>query len=79
MQAIKLSKKYPEFKQDEIFDLINQFKYVPRCLSTFVVILPFQSFFFRVDRPHLVQCKCPITCYIGGEGVTKILLSAEVR
>lgn len=26
MQAIKLSKKYPEFKQDEIFDLINKFK-----------------------------------------------------
>jgi hypothetical protein len=29
MQAIKLSKKYPEFKQDEIFDLINKFKWVP--------------------------------------------------
>jgi len=28
MQAIKLSKKYPEFKQDEIFDLINKFKWV---------------------------------------------------
>jgi len=26
MQAIKLSKKYPEFKQEEIFDLINKFK-----------------------------------------------------
>jgi len=28
MQAIKLSKKYPEFKQEEIFDLINKFQYV---------------------------------------------------
>ena len=28
MQALKLSKKYPEFKQDEIFDLINKFQYV---------------------------------------------------
>lgn len=28
MQAIRLSKKYPEFKQDEIFDLINKFKCV---------------------------------------------------
>jgi hypothetical protein len=28
MQALKLSKKYPEFKQDEIFDLVNKFKYV---------------------------------------------------
>jgi hypothetical protein len=26
MQALKLSKKYPEFKQDEIFDLVNKFK-----------------------------------------------------
>lgn len=26
MQALKLSKKYPEFKQEEIFDLINRFK-----------------------------------------------------
>jgi len=26
MQAIKLSKKYPEFKQEEIFDLINKFQ-----------------------------------------------------
>ena len=25
MQAIKLGKKYSEFKQDEIFDLINKF------------------------------------------------------
>jgi plastin-1 len=25
MQALKLSKKYPEFKQEEIFDLINRF------------------------------------------------------
>lgn len=28
MQAIKLSKKYPEFKQDEVFDLINKFQCV---------------------------------------------------
>ncbi|KAL7419195.1 fimbrin [Cryptotrichosporon argae] len=28
MQALKLSKKYPEFKQDEIFDLINRFKQI---------------------------------------------------
>ncbi|KAI9636262.1 putative Fimbrin [Dioszegia hungarica] len=28
MQAIRLSKKYPEFKQDEIFDLINKFKQI---------------------------------------------------
>lgn len=28
MQAIKLSKRYPEFKQDEIFDLINKFKQI---------------------------------------------------
>jgi hypothetical protein len=26
MQAIKLGKKYPEFKQEEIFDLINKFQ-----------------------------------------------------
>ena len=26
MQALKLSKKYPEFKQDEIFDLVNKFR-----------------------------------------------------
>jgi plastin-1 len=32
MQALKLSKKYPEFKQDEIFDLVNKFKYVPSSL-----------------------------------------------
>ena len=34
MQAIKLSKKYPEFKQEEIFDLINKFQCVfiyPKC------------------------------------------------
>ncbi|ADV24382.1 fimbrin [Cryptococcus gattii Ru294] len=28
MQAIKLGKKYPDFKQDEIFDLINKFKQI---------------------------------------------------
>lgn len=26
MQAIRLQKKYPEFKQEEMMDLINQFK-----------------------------------------------------
>jgi hypothetical protein len=33
MQALKLSKKYPEFKQDEIFDLVNKFRYVRVPLS----------------------------------------------
>ncbi|KAJ9100641.1 Fimbrin, actin-bundling protein [Naganishia friedmannii] len=28
MQAIRLSKKYPQFQQDEIFDLINRFKQI---------------------------------------------------
>ncbi|KAK8847519.1 hypothetical protein IAR55_005377 [Kwoniella newhampshirensis] len=28
MQAIKLGKKYPDLKQDEIFDLINQFRQI---------------------------------------------------
>jgi hypothetical protein len=28
MQAIRLQKKYPEVSQDEMFDLINRFKYV---------------------------------------------------
>ncbi|RXK40923.1 fimbrin [Tremella mesenterica] len=28
MQAIRLGKKYPEFKQDELFDLINKFKQI---------------------------------------------------
>lgn len=28
MQAIRLAKKYPEFKQDDIFDLINKFKQI---------------------------------------------------
>jgi hypothetical protein len=26
MQAIRLAKKYPQFQQDEVFDLINRFK-----------------------------------------------------
>lgn len=29
MQALRLQKKYPEVTQDEMFDLINRFKYVP--------------------------------------------------
>ncbi len=28
MQAIRLQKKYPEVSQEEMFDLINRFKYV---------------------------------------------------
>jgi hypothetical protein len=28
MQAIRLQKKYPEITQDEMFDLINRFKWV---------------------------------------------------
>lgn len=28
MQAIRLQKKYPEISQDEMFDLINRFKWV---------------------------------------------------
>ena len=28
MQAIRLQKKYPEVTQEEMFDLINRFKYV---------------------------------------------------
>ena len=35
MQAIKLSKKYPEFKQEEIFDLINKFQCV-----LFIISIP---------------------------------------
>jgi hypothetical protein len=40
MQALKLSKKYPEFKQDEIFDLVNKFRYVrvPLSLRAFHVL-----------------------------------------
>ena len=38
MQAIKLSKKYPEFKQEEIFDLINKFQYVPIVPITSIAI-----------------------------------------
>lgn len=34
MQAIKLGKKYPDFKQDEIFDLINKFKWVLKALPS---------------------------------------------
>ena len=30
MQAIRLQKKYPEVSQEEMFDLINRFKYVAR-------------------------------------------------
>jgi hypothetical protein len=28
MQAIKLQRKYPEVSQEDMFDLINRFKYV---------------------------------------------------
>jgi plastin-1 len=28
MEALKLQKKYPEVTRDEMFDLINRFKYV---------------------------------------------------
>ena len=42
MQALKLSKKYPEFKQDEIFDLVNKFKYVRVFLEAFY-LLPVHS------------------------------------
>ena len=42
MQALKLSKKYPEFKQDEIFDLVNKFRYVrvPLSLGVFYLLSP---------------------------------------
>lgn len=45
MQALKLSKKYPEFKQDEIFDLVNKFRYVrvPLSLGAFY-LLPLPCF-----------------------------------
>ena len=33
MQAIKLQRKYPEVSQEEMFDLINRFKYALYCLS----------------------------------------------
>ena len=33
MEALRLRKKYPEVSQDEMFDLINRFKYV-RTLSS---------------------------------------------
>ena len=32
MQAIKLQRKYPEVSQEEMFDLINRFKYALYCL-----------------------------------------------
>lgn len=28
MEAFKLQKKYPEVSRDEMFDLVNRFKYV---------------------------------------------------
>ena len=30
MEALRLRKRYPEVSQDELFDLINRFKYVGR-------------------------------------------------
>lgn len=36
MQAIRLAKKYPQFKQDEIYDLINQFRWVPGPAACFL-------------------------------------------
>lgn len=43
MQAIKLSKKYPEFKQEEIFDLINKFQCVLLIISIPPPVSPFGS------------------------------------
>ena len=31
MEAFRLRKKFPEVSQDEMFDLINRFKYVRPC------------------------------------------------
>ena len=33
MQAIKLQRKYPEFSQEEMMQLINQFKWVGALLT----------------------------------------------
>ena len=34
MQAIKLQRKFPEVSQEEMFDLINRFKYVKMLSSS---------------------------------------------
>jgi hypothetical protein len=50
MQALKLSKKYPEFKQDEIFDLVNKFRYVrvPLSLGAFYLLSPSPLAFIHI-------------------------------
>ena len=59
MQAVRLGKKYPEFQQEEIFDLINKFKLVSACLPIHMLVcghhteqIPAAEAFYTAPMPR---------------------------
>lgn len=60
MEALKLQKKYPEVSRDEMFDLINRFKYVLLFSITNLKLICFRSAIStdtpgRIDKPSVLQ------------------------
>jgi plastin-1 len=60
METLKLQKKYPEVSRDEMFDLVNRFKYVlPFVISSLELICLRSAINTdtpgRIDKPSVLQ------------------------
>jgi plastin-1 len=60
METLRLQKKYPEVSRDEMFDLINRFKYVlPLVISSLELICLYSAINTdtpgRIDKPSVLQ------------------------
>jgi len=60
MEAFRLQKKYPDVSKDDMFDLVNRFKYVPSHIHTFISVISFRSAIStdtpgRIDKTAVLQ------------------------
>jgi plastin-1 len=60
MEALRLQKKYPEVSRDEMFELINRFKYVSPSIIANLALICIRSAIStdtpgRIDKPSVLQ------------------------